>query len=394
MQWSSTVSEQFSLRDAVSEAAGRIKADLGNEPPDLAVIFASPHHAPDYDDVPKLIQAALRPKVLIGCSGGGVIGGAHEVEDRIGLSITAARLPGVEMSTFHIEETGLPDMDASPAAWEKVVGVAPDKKPDFVLLVDPFSVRADALVSGLDYAFAGRAKVGGLASGANEPGGNALFLGEQTHRAGVVGAALSGNVRVETIVAQGCRPIGESMIVTKCHQNVLLELDGQKPMEALRKVFESASDRDRHLVNTALHLGIVTDPLKEQFKPGDFLIRNVLGLHRESGGMVIGEMLSEGQVVQFHVRDAQTAAEDLRGMLRQFVATPSGAHRSGALLFSCLGRGKHLFGQEDHDTGLFVKEVGALPLGGFFCNGEIGPVGASTFLHGFTSSFGIFSPKA
>jgi small ligand-binding sensory domain FIST len=393
MQWSSTVSEQFSLGEAVREAAAAIKAALGSEPPDLAIVFPSAHHSPDYEEVPRLVRDALRPRVLVGCSGGGVIGGGREVEDRIGLSLTAARMPGVEIAPFHVEDSRMPDPDAGPGAWERLLGVSASQAPQIVVLADPFSARADGLIAGLDYAFPGCAKIGGLASGGNEPGANALFLNEAAHRAGAVGVALTGDVRLDTVVAQGCRPIGAPAVVTKCHQNVLLELDNKKPMEVLRAAFEASNDRDRHLINTALHLGIVTDPLIEQLKPGDFLIRNVLGIHRESGGLVIGELLHEGQAVQFHVRDAQTAAEDLQALLRRYAGAHPPAAGQGALLFSCLGRGKHLFGRADHDTAIFQSLVGPLPLGGFFCNGEIGPVGATTFLHGFTSSFGIFGPR-
>ena len=393
MKWASKVSEDFSLKDAVDECVTHIRSELGDAPPDLAVAFVSAHHTPDFEDLPLLLKERLGPRVLLGCSGGGVIGGGTEIEDRAGFALTAATLPGVEVSSFHVEDQDLPDMDAGPAAWEQLVGVTADKSPDFVVLAEPFSLHADNLVAGMDYAFPGRVKVGGLASGASQPGGNALFLGERLYRSGAVGVAMHGDVRVDTVVAQGCRPIGEPAVVTKCHQNVLLELNEQKPMDVLRSVFDASPERDQALINRALHLGVVMDPLKQEHRPGDFLIRNVMGIHEESGGIIIGEMLREGQVVQFHVRDADTAQEDLQAMLRQYADSHGLGSASGALLFSCLGRGMHLFGRPDHDTNLFREEVGPISLGGFFCNGEIGPVGPSTFLHGFTSSFAIFSPR-
>ena len=392
MKWSSKVSEEFSLSKAVDECVAHVRAELGGVEPDLAVVFVSPHHAPEYGDVARLIKERLGPKVFIGCSGGGVIGGGKEVEDRAGFALTAAMLPNVRLSPFHVEDKDLPDMDAGPAKWEALAGVTADQDPAFIVLADPFSLRGENLLAGLDYAFPGGVKVGGLASGADQAGGNALFLGEGMHNSGAVGLAVSGAVSVETVVAQGCRPIGGPMVVTKCQRNVMLEVDGEKPLVRLQHIYEACDDRDRLLINRALHVGIVTDSWKEQFKPGDFLIRNVLGIHRETEGIVVGEVLHEGQVVQFHVRDAMTAEEDLYTLLRQYAEGREG-EASGALLFSCLGRGVHLFGEVDHDTGIFAKEVGPLPLGGFFCNGEIGPLGANTYLHGFTSAFAIFKPK-
>ena len=393
MKWSSKVSEEFSLRKAVDECVAHVRAELGNVTPDLAIVFVSPHHASDYTSVPGMLKGRLGPRVLIGCSGGGVIGGGKEVEDRAGFALTAAVLPEVRLAPFHVEDQGLPDMDASPAKWEAIIGVQADQEPAFVVLADPFTIRGDNLLAGLDYAFPGRVKVGGLASGSMQAGGNALFLGDGFYPSGAVGVAISGAVKVDTVVAQGCRPIGEPLVVTKCQHNIILELDGEKPLDRLRRVFEACDERDRALINRALHVGVVTDPWKDQFRPGDFLIRNVLGIHRETEGIIVGEVLHEGQVVQFHVRDAITAEEDLYTLLRQYAKDQQGPQGAGALLFSCLGRGVHLFGEVDHDTGIFQKEVGPLPLGGFFCNGEIGPVGPSTYLHGFTSSFAIFKPK-
>jgi small ligand-binding sensory domain FIST len=393
MRWASAVSEQFSLASAVDEAASQVRADLGDGAPDLAVIFVSPHHGPEFDDLPGMLAKALGAKALIGCSGGGVIGAGTEVEERTGLSVTAAQLPGVDLIPFHVVDGALPDPDAGPTTWEELIGITADKKPQFVVLPDPFSLRADNLLAGLDYAFPGCAKIGGLASGGQQPGANALFIGDAVHRQGAVGVAMHGDVRVDTVVAQGCRPVGDPVVVTKAQRNLLLEADNRPLMEVLRDVFEKSSTRDQQLISRALHLGVVTDPLKDEYKPGDFLIRNVLGLDQESGGLVVGELLREGQLVQFHVRDAQTAAEDLQTMLQQYVAEGRPKSASGALLFSCLGRGQHLFGRPNHDTEMFLKEVGPLPLGGFFCNGEIGRVGPATYLHGFTSSFGIFSPS-
>ena len=393
MKWSSKVSEEFSLVKAVDECTSHIRAELGGVTPDIAIVFVSPHHAADFTSVPGMIKGRLSPRVLIGCSGGGVIGGGKEVEDRAGFALTAAILPGVNVTPFHVEDQDMPDMDASPSKWEALAGVTAEADPAFIVLADPFTIRGDNLLRGLDYAFPGRVKVGGLASGSSQPGGNALFLSDQVFASGAVGVGISGAIRVETVVAQGCRPIGVPLVVTKSKQNVILELDGEKPLERLRRVFDACDDRDKALINRALHVGVVTDPWKDQFRPGDFLIRNVLGIHRETEGIVVGELLNEGQVVQFHVRDAMTAEEDLYTLLRQYSKDQQGAQAAGALLFSCLGRGVHLFGQVDHDTGIFAKEVGHLPLGGFFCNGEIGPVGPNTYLHGFTSSFAIFKPK-
>ena len=234
--------------------------------------------------------------------------------------------------------------------------------------------------------------MGGLASGAQAQGGNALYLNDKIHNNGLIGLALSGNIGMDTIVAQGCRPIGEPVKVSKCDGTLLTGMDGQPPLELLQSVYEGLDENDKSLVQTSLFLGIEMDPLKDNPQQGDFLIRNIMGVEREIGGIHVGTLLREGQLVQFHLRDKAMSAEDLKLMLTRYKANKNFKNTSGALLFSCLGRGQYLYGKPNHDADMFRDHIGDIPLGGFFCNGEIGPVGKTTFLHGYTSSFGIFHP--
>ena len=393
MKWSSAVSENPSLADAVAECASKIREELANGTPDLVAVFVSTHHSPEYETVPTLVREHLDGGVLIGCSGGGVIGAGSEVEHRPGLAMTAAHLPEVRLSPFHIEDAALPDGDAPPEEWQALVKVSPETGSYFLLLVDPFSLRGEELLMGLDYAFPDSVKIGGLASGSHQPGGNALYVGDNTFRSGAVGLAMDGDIAVETIVAQGCRPIGEPMHVTACNKNMVHELGGRTTFEVVKGLFESLSDRDRELAQHSLFLGVVMDEFNDDPQLGDFLIRNIIGADPRQGALAVGEMLRVGQVVQFHLRDADTSGRDLDAMLAQFAARHSVFEDAGALLFSCLGRGSYLYGRADHDTDMFREKVGRIPLTGFFCNGEIGPVGGSTYLHGYTSSFGIFHPK-
>jgi small ligand-binding sensory domain FIST len=183
------------------------------------------------------------------------------------------------------------------------------------------------------------------------------------------------------------------MRITQCRRNLLAEVDGRPPLEVLREIFQQANERDRGLMRNSLFLGVVMDELIDQPRQGDFLIRNVVGMDARTGILAIGEVLKEGQMVQFHLRDAQTSAEDLTSVLTRYAEDNRENQVQGALLFSCLGRGQYLYGRPNHDTDIFRSKLGPVPLGGFFCNGEIGPVSGTTFLHGYTSSFGIFRPR-
>ncbi len=395
MLWASALSQQTTLRAALSECAASVRATMGDAAPDLAVVFASSEYASDYADLPAMVADLLGEQALtLGCSGGGIIGGGAEVEQEPAVSLTVASLPGVNVKPIRLEGDALPDLDAAPDSWHEAVGVDPADEPQFVLLVDPMSFPAQNLLLGMDYAFPRAAKIGGLASAAQGARQNGLFLGRDYHDSGAVGVALSGNIIVETVVAQGCRPIGQPMHITKSDRNFLVELDGQQPLNVLRSLFQQSGQRDRDLMQHSLFLGVVMDALIDRPEQGDFLIRNVMGMDQRSGVLAIGEMLKEGQLVQFHLRDADTSAEDLTAVLERYAVDNRENPAHGALLFSCLGRGKYLYGKSNHDTEVFHDKVGAaVPLGGFFCNGEIGPVSGATFLHGYTSSFGIFRPR-
>ncbi len=375
MRWSSAASTAPRLAAAVEEAARTVRAGLDGVGPDLVVAFVSSHHEQEYRQLPAYVREGLGGGLLLGCSAGGVIGGGRELEGQPGLSLTAGWLPGVTLTPFHLEEPARPPVPAGGT-------------PSFVLLPDPFTFDVDELLHALDDGWPGCTVVGGLASGGRQPGGNALYLGASVHRRGTVGVALTGNVAVDTIVAQGCRPIGEPMFVTRSERNVIHELDGRRAGAALQDLYNRASADDRQLFRNSLFLGIVMREDRQEYRHGDFLIRNVMGIEGKSGALVIGALVHDGMVVQFHLRDARTSAADLDELLGRYRGRPA-----GALLFSCLGRGQHLYGEPDHDSTVFRRHTGDVPLGGFFCNGEIGPVQGTTFLHGYTSSFGLFRPR-
>ena len=393
MKWASAVSDEHSLDQAVDLCAAAIKAELGTDAPDLAIVFVSPHHAEQYDSLPDMIGQRLGAKHLIGCSAGGVIGAGREIEHRSGFSLTGAVLPDVELTSFHVENDDLPDLDAGPQAWENMVHTSARKYPQFLLITDPFTIQSQNLLMGLDYAFSDSTTIGGMASGGPQQGSNVLILDSKAYRSGAVGLAFHGDIVIDPIVAQGCRPIGNSMRITQSDRNLLIKLDERPALEVLRDLYESLDERDQGLAGHSLFLGMVMDEFNEDPQLGDFLIRNIVGMEPRIGALAVGEMLQEGQIVQFHLRDAQTSADDLAALLGRYNQQMNVANVSGALLFSCLGRGTYLYGRPDHDTELFRSSIGDVPLGGFFCNGEIGPVGSTTYLHGYTSSFGIFRSK-
>ncbi|MEG3439628.1 FIST N-terminal domain-containing protein [Pannus brasiliensis CCIBt3594] len=411
IQWINALSTRPSLEAAVSEVVEKIKRDLEG-PADLGMVFISSAYASDYPRLVPLLLDKLSLPVLIGCGGAGIVGTggegrSREIEGNPALSLTVARLPNVEIRPLYLEANDYPDLDSSPDRWTELIGVAPEKNPHFILLADPFSSRITDLLEGLDFAYAGSVKIGGLVSGGMLEQQGGLFFHDENrrrntalYRQGVVGVALSGDIVVETIVAQGCRPIGQTYQITEGERNIILEMSAtdkdsspNPPLNLLRDLIQTLSDKDRELAQHSLFIGIARDEFKMQLRSGDFLIRNVLGVDPRHGAIAIGDRVRPGQRVQFHLRDADTSALDLELLLESYRSEREDVSAiAGALMFSCLGRGETLYEKPDFDSGLFQRYLGAIPLSGFFCNGEIGPVGGRTFLHGYTSAFALFRP--
>lgn len=377
--FASSLSQHPIASEALGEAAGEILEQLDGQGCDLVVCFASTHHVGAFEDIGPAVHNILEPRVLVGGTAVAVVGGSHEVEENPALALFAARFDAATLTpvTLRLQET--PD-GAALTGWPTF-----DRPPASLLLfADPFTFPVDAFLQRVNRDLPGLQIIGGLASAAASPGGNRLVLNDRVVDEGAVGVFVDGGIEVRTLVSQGCRPIGRPYVVTRAEQNLIEELAGKPAIERLQELAGDATEEERELLRHGLHMGLVVDEHKAEFGRGDFLVRNLLGADQSSGALAVGEQVAVGQTVQFHVRDAAAADEDLREML-------SGVDADAALLFTCNGRGRHLFTVPDHDAGMVEKLLGPIPLAGAFCAGEIGPVGGRNFLHGFTASLALFA---
>lgn len=372
------VAAQAACRQAENTCAG---------PVDLAVVFVSPHHAEQLDEAAAVVRECFAPRVLLGCTGEGIIGGEQELERQPAVTVWVARIPGVVLTPFHVsfqrtaEGLGVDGWpDDMPA----------DPTPVFVLLAEPFSTPGTEFLSFLEQRVPGALAVGGMASGGRGPGQNRLLLDGVVVEEGVVGVALTGDVRVVTVVSQGCRPIGERFLITKAEENIIYELGGRPAFTCLQEMYAALSPEEQEMARRGLHLGVTINEAKAEFERGDFLVRGLMGADQNEGSLAIGDLVNEGQTVQFHLRDRETASEDFHWLLETQRRQLEGVQPEAALLFSCNGRGRRLFGRPHHDVTAVRAHLGGLPVSGFFAQGEIGPVGGENFLHGFTASVAIF----
>ena len=374
-------------RTAAMEIAHTLH-DQGGADCSLLVMFVSYHHASAFGEAVDTIRSVVRPQHLLGCTMESVLGDDEELDGIAGMSALALTIPGMRITPF-AGHPGQPLPLSRPDALPDHLGVEHDTKA-ILMLADPFSTPITRLMPALNtLRIDGRPvpALGGMASGASQPGHNRLALDDQLHNSGVIGATLSGAVDIDTLVSQGCRPVGDPLVITDVDANMLLELGGRQALDVLKHTAESVPDDERDLLQRGLLLGTVLDEHKGRFGRGDFLVRSILGVDQNRGGIIVGEFPRRGQTVQFHIRDAQAAHEDLHLLLdaQQLHANPL-----AVLLMSCNGRGQRLFGKRGHDLSIMRERLNEPPVTGCFAAGEIGPIGAASHLHGHTVVATIF----
>lgn len=373
---------------AGTQVARATRERLGRANVDLAFVFFSPHFAETAQELIKTIHQELSPRVLLGCMGEGVIGQTEEFEETPVVSLWAAELPDVPLVPFHLtfEEEG---ERTTISGWPKELLSLPPQ-PTFIVLADPFSAPVEELFAKMDECCPMAKAVGGIASGGTDLGENRLVLHDQVYYGGIVGVGISGEILIQTVVSQGCRPIGDRYVVTKAERNIIYELGGVPTLERLQSTIDALGSEGGRKAAMALQLGVAFDEHQKRFDRGDFLIRGLIGADQNSGGVAVSDIVKEGQTVQFHFRDAGAASEELNLLLAQErVNSPEHKPRA-ALLFTCNGRGRKFFGQANHDIEAVLTRVGDIPIAGFFAAGEIGPVGGQNFIHGYTASVALF----
>lgn len=368
---------------AVAEASAEAVRDFGPEEPNLVITFLSFEHRDAAEDVAFFLGERFPAAAVIGCTAEGVIGGSRELEHGPAVTVLAAFLPDTFVTPFglrFVEEGG----EGTYVGWPD--HLSPDAT--LITLCDRFSFPAAHLAAHLNETRPGQLLIGGAATGGARSGDTRLFYGGKIFTDGAVVIAITGRIRIQTMVSQGCRPIGEPMTVTRADRNILFEVGGGPPLERIRDIWVNSSPRDRSLIQSGLQIGRVVDEYKTDFDRSDFLIRPVVGSDAESGFIAVGDILEIGETVQFHVRDPEAADDDLRHHIDALKT-----HPAGALLFTCNGRGTNLFAEPDHDAATLTKALG-IPLAGLFCAGEIGPVAGRNFLHGQTASVALFVDTA
>jgi small ligand-binding sensory domain FIST len=368
---------------AVIEVAESLRHEIGTNA-SLGVLFLTQEWRPHLEDTLELIRLHGHVPQLVGCSGWGIIGNRREIEHEPGFSLILFSLPAESFSIVQISEAQMEESTGG-EYWHTVTGLSVKDVTSWIVLANPQFGGTESWLEEWSAAYPEVPIMGGLASST----GSEIFLlkdGETTNGP-VLAIAMKQGLLVRPLVSQGCRPIGEPSPITRAEQNLIMEIGNLPAYQALEAAFLSIPAEQRVSVRNNLFLGLAVSEYIEDFKQGDFLIRNILGADPQIGALAVGAHPRVGQTVQFQLRDSKSAREDLVLASEQVKTGLSGP--IGILLFSCAGRGKGLFGTSDHDAETLADILGNIPLAGFFCNGEIGPVGGKAFLHGYTASAAI-----
>jgi small ligand-binding sensory domain FIST len=390
----SALSVDADSESAISEVIRTLEHGLQDQRPDLVCAFVSHHHGTAIEDLGPRLAKSLNATTVLGCTGESIVGAEREIERGAALSVFAGVLPGTDVREF-----GVSVQARTEGAFE-FAGTPPQvrdvRRASVILFADPYSFPADDYLQVLNETMPGVPAIGGMASGGSGPGQNLLITAEGLADRGAIGVVIEGDVEVLSIVSQGCRPVAKPLVITSCRDNVILKLGGKPALQALMDVLQSLPSDDQKLLQRGPFVGLAIDASKSCFDRGDFLVRGIVGIDRAQNTIAIADNgIRPGMTVQFLVRDAASAGEDLLQLVKDRTGqAPSDANALGALVFSCNGRGTRMFPRPHHDISCIQSAFDSrLPAAGFFAMGEIGPVGGRNFLHGFTASVALFRER-
>jgi len=379
--------------DGLADWARRLRARLPAPAASLGLVFMSPKFFPHAAQVLEILRLNAQIPLLAGCSGGGLVANSEEIENAGGLVLALYSLPDATLKAVRFTQDLVEAADTN-HYWPVETGVAPDKVNSWLAFADPFHLDGERWMRSWNESYPAVPVYGGLASGNYPEPLSQIYLDGEVFEDGGVALAIGGDVTLDGVISQGCTPIGEEWTLTRVEQNLIRHIGNRPAYSVLSETVQQLTPEEQRKAQGNLHIGLAVNEYLEEFHRGDFLVRNLIGGDPNSGVLAVAALPRPGQTIQFQRRDAAAASEDLAALLDRKKKQLEGREIFGGCLFCCNGRGKNLFGRPCHDSHLVQAHFGPTDMAGFFCNGEIGPVGDKNFLHGFTASLALFVKKS
>jgi small ligand-binding sensory domain FIST len=372
--------------------AEHLRAQLLAPQVSLGLVFMSPKFFPHARQTLEILRVHARIPLLAGCSSTGLIAGANEIEGAAGFVLALYSLPGAELNGFRFTQKQVEESQ-SRTYWHLETGIDTKHTNGWLVFIDPFHLDAESWLRSWNEAYAPLPALGGLASGIFSDQTTQIYLNGDAFEDGGVAISIGGDVKLASVISQGCTPIGEAWTLTRVEHNLIRQIANRPAYAVLAETFQKLPPAEQQKARGNLFIGLVVNEYLEDFHRGDFLVRNLIGGDPNSGVLSVGAMPRAGQTMQFQRRDAAAANEDMNELLSRAQKQLAGTTIYGGCLCSCNGRGQNLFGRPNHDAEMVQQRLGPVGLAGFFCNGEIGPVGDKNFLHGYTASLALFVKK-
>ena len=378
--------------DGLADWARRLRVRLPAKEVSLGLVFLSPKFFPHAAQVLEILRLNAKIPLLVGCSGSGLVANSEEIEQAGGLVLALYSLPGAILKAVRFTQDQIEASDEK-HFWPVETGIAPDATNAWLAFANPFQMDGERWLRSWNQSYPGLPVYGGLASGDFPEPVAQVYLDGEVFEDGGVAIAIGGDITLDGVISQGCTPIGEEWTLTRVEQNLIRHIGNRPAYAVLSETVQNLPPEEQRKAQGNLHIGLAVNEYLEEFHRGDFLIRNLIGGDPNSGVLAVAALPRPGQTIQFQRRDAAAASEDMALLLQRKKQQLAGQEIFGGCLFCCNGRGKNLFGRPSHDSQMVQAALGPVGLAGFFCNGEIGPVGNRNFLHGFTASLALFVRK-
>lgn len=372
--------------------AANVRAQLAAPQVSLGLVFMAPKFFPHAKQALEILRVHAKIPLLAGCSSQSLIAGGEELEENPGLTLGLYSLPGADLKAFHFKQEQVEEANG-PGYWRLETGIEPEQTNGWLAFIDPFHLDSEAWLHTWNEAYAPLPVMGGLASGDFTEQRTQVYLNGDVFEEGGVAISVGGDVNLASVISQGCTPIGDTWTLTRVQDNIIHEIGNRPAYKVLEETFNQLTPAEQKIARNNLFVGLVVNEYLEDFHRGDFLIRNLLMADPRSGSIAVGAFPRAGQTMQFQRRSAAAAMEDMDELLSRTVKQLGGVQVYGGCLCSCNGRGQGLFGRPNHDAKCVQDQFGPIGVAGFFCNGEIGPIGEKNFLHGFTASLALFVKK-
>ena len=376
---------------AAEDAASKAVASFSGGAADFVVVFATAEHGQALPSLLSSVERTAGTPYVVGCSAVGVIAAGREIEEGPALGVLAVRSDQLRGTPFLFRDAGDQGLTAALQIGQRLAGSRESE--DLVLVwPDPFVVRPDRLLQGLDATLGPVPVAGGASSTSVVTSGTFQFSGSEASRGAVSGLRLGGRFRHVVAVTQGCRPLGEPLRVTSAHENIILEVDGVPALEALRRYLpKELRDADPEDSLSSVTIALLPEGEDVRLHAGEYLVRNIVAVDPDTGVLAIAAEVEEGQMILFALREGDAARADAGSVLsRVATAAPAGGYRFG-FYFDCLERGSALYGAQGVDAALIASHLPDVPVLGFFCNAEIAPLRGANHLFTYSGVLVLFA---